>query len=393
MFVCVAGKNDIGVDVLKYLFHNCNGRYDLGVVCDKAETGENSWQRSVRFFANNHGIKEYQLDEIYKIPNVIFLSLEFDQIVKPTLFLDARLYNVHFSLLPAYKGMYPSVIPILNGEKYVGVTLHRIDSGIDTGAIISQMKFELRAEYTCRDLYLQFIKHGTQLILDNIEDILAGKECAVPQGQEGSTYHSKKYIDFSNITIDLNQTANGIDRQIKAFSFREYQMPTVCGKEIISTRITNIRSKRKPGTVLFANEQGMVLATIDYNIVLYFDRFRELMESCAKGDFNLVREICTVTEHINAVDEHGWTPLIVATYNNHVDIAKFLIMNGANIWAKNNNGTNLLMYAKEAYMLYKDNELLNLLCSMGLSADECDFSGKSLRDYLNNDGKEFEELL
>lgn len=72
--------------------------------------------------------------------DLIFISLEFDKIVNPDLFKDARLYNIHFSLLPSYKGMYTSAIPILNGEEMVGVTFHEIDKGIDTGNIIAQKK-------------------------------------------------------------------------------------------------------------------------------------------------------------------------------------------------------------------------------------------------------------
>ena len=59
----------------------------------------------------------------------------------PKNFLNARLYNIHFSYLPAYKGMFTSALPIKNGEVDSGVTLHKIESGIDTGDIIDQIKF------------------------------------------------------------------------------------------------------------------------------------------------------------------------------------------------------------------------------------------------------------
>ena len=393
MFVCVAGKNNIGVDVLEYLIKNCNGRYELGVVCNRNESGKNTWQKSMRFFAEKNGIKEYKLEETYNIKNLIFISLEFDQIVKPELFLDAKLFNIHFSLLPAYKGMYTSAIPILNGEKYVGVTFHRIDRGIDTGDIIKQKKFEISDTITCRELYLQYIKYGTRLVLDCIEAVLAGKEYAEAQKAQGSTYYSKKYIDYSNIVIDLKQTAENISRQIRAYSFREYQMPKVYDRKIIATRITNVKSTQKPGTILMENEQSMLLATIDYNIILYFDRFDELIEACKNGECERVKEICVVPEHINAANESGWTPLIVATYYNQINIVKFLLMNGADIHARNNNGTNLLMYAKEAYIKYESKELFHTFLKLGLDIEECDYAGKSLQDYLHIVGRDIKELL
>lgn len=384
MFVCIAGKNNIAVDILEYLIINCRKRYELGVVCNKNENGINGWQKSLRYFAKKYDIREYSLEELYEKRDLIFISLEFERIVNPKLFLrDARLYNIHFSLLPQYKGMYTSAIPILNGEQYVGVTFHKIDSGIDTGEIICQKKFELSSKWTCRELYLQYIKYGTKLVLDCIENVLQDKISCVPQSSQKSTYYSKKYIDYSNLVIDLNQTADGINRQLRAFTFREYQMPEVYGEKIICSQITDIRSKQKPGTIISRNSSAMMVATIDYNILLFLDRFNDLMDACKRGDLTTVKEICSIAKHINESDEHGWTPLIVATYNNHIDIVEYLLLNGANIFAKNNNGTNLLMYAKEAYILYGERKLFDLFCELGLSPKETDYSGKNLEDYLS----------
>lgn len=393
MFVCVAGKNNIAVDVLSYLIENCNGRYDVGVVCNKNENGINEWQKSLRFFSHRFGVKEYQLSEIYEKEDVVFLSMEFDRIVKPELFKDARLYNIHFSLLPQYKGMYTSALPILNGEKHVGVTFHKIDQGIDTGDIIDQKKFELSKKDTSRDLYLKYIRYGTELVMKNLEDVLADQVVASPQSAENSTYYSKKCIDYSNLEIDLRQTAEGIERQIRAFSFREYQMPVVHDRKIIASRITDMKSQGRPGKILSEDSHGMMLSTIDYNIYLYFDRFDELIKACAEGDIRQVEEIAVAEEHINAADSKGWTPLIVAVYHNNIDIVKFLLSHGADVHVKNNNGTNLLMYAKDAYLNTGDKTVFRELMSMGLRVDECDYAGHNLEFYVNRNGRSLEELM
>lgn len=393
MFVCVAGKNNIAVDVLEYLIFNCRDRYQLGIVCNKNEKGVNSWQKSLRKFAEEHAVKEYRLEELYEKEQLVFISLEFDQIVKPELFSDAQLYNIHFSLLPQYKGMYTSAIPILNGERYVGVTFHKIDQGIDTGDIIAQKKFELNDEYTCRDLYLQYIVNGTRLVLENIENVLDGNVRAIPQPKEDSTYYSKKYIDYSNLKIDLRQTAAGIKRQIRAFSFREYQMPVINGKQIIAAQITNIHSRKPAGTVLMINECSMMMSTIDYNIILYFDRFEELLDACRDGNLQMVKDICAVKEHIYAANEKGWTPLIVATYNNQIEIVKYLISMGADIQVKNINGTNLLMYAKDAYINSGNIELFRMFFELGLDIKACDYDGKNVDDYMKEIGRTVQDLF
>ena len=114
MLVCIAGKNNIGVEVLEYLYEHCHDRYDLCVVCNKTETGENGWQRSLRLRAGQLGIRECALADLYEVEDLMFLSTEFDRLIKTGLFRTQRLYNIHFSLLPAYKGMYTSAEPILN---------------------------------------------------------------------------------------------------------------------------------------------------------------------------------------------------------------------------------------------------------------------------------------
>lgn len=384
MLVCVAGKNDVAVYVLEYLYDKRKS-YKLGVLCNRTETGKDSWQRSLRLLAERLKIREYLLEELYDINELIFLSLEFDRIIKPELFNTDKLYNIHFSLLPQYKGMYTSAIPILNGEKVTGVTLHKIDRGIDTGDIIAQKSFEIKDNDTCRDIYIKLIKSGINLVIENLDDILNDTVKSYPQPVENSSYYSKDYINYSNLEIDLNQTSVGIDRQIRAFSFREYQLPKVKGYEIVGTRMTGIKSTGKPGTVIFDNKKSLMLSTIDYNIILYKDRFSDLLNACKTGDIECVTDICSTGYHVNDIDKNGWSPLIVATYNNQIEIVYYLISAGADIYATNNNGVNLLMYAKDAFVNTGDDTLFYLFLKLGLSPHQKDYRGKNLFDYIKAD--------
>lgn len=396
LLICIAGKNNIAVAVLEYLYNNCADRYNLCIVCNKTETGENGWQRSLRLRAAQLGIKEYTLPELYEIEDLIFLSLEFDQIVITERFKTKRLYNIHFSLLPAYKGMYTSAEPILNCEKYVGVTLHKIDNGIDTGDIIAQKKFELLDAYNCRDLYLAYIRNGIELVLDNIEILISNRERAVPQDSRYASYYSKKAIDYANINIDLRQTAWSIRQQIKAFSFREYQLPMVVGHNIIDAVITETRSIMKPGTVVEEMPQGIRVATIDYDIFLYYDRFDELLEACRKGDVKLVADICEVNRHVNEVSVEGWTPLIVAVYYGRTDCVKVLLERGADPFVNGRNGTNLLMYAKDAYWNTEDITLIDMFLELGIKPEKKDYDDHDLFYYIrenNVDETKKEKLL
>lgn len=383
-FVCVAGKNDIAVDVLEHLIQK-NRDYGIGVICNKTETGKNSFQKSLRWFANKFGIREYTLDEVYNTDDLILLSTEFDRIVRPDRFKKARLYNIHFSLLPKYKGMFPTVLPILDGEQESGVTLHRIDAGIDTGDIIDQFSFPIN-KMDCRELYMKCMKCGTEVVIRNIDAILEGRDEAHPQKIAGSTYHSKKYINYDDLRIDLNQTAYVVANQVRAFCFREYQLPEINGHYIIDYCITNTRSVLKPGSIFLENNDMCIVATIDYNIILYYDKFSQLLEYCEKGNLNMVRRICEIRKHINTSDSHGWTPLMVAVYNNRADITEYLLTHGADINAVNNNGTTALMYAKDAYKRNGDITVFSMLLKFGANSKQRDYTGKSLDDYCREEG-------
>lgn len=276
--LCIAGKNSIAVDVLQFILDKkLYSKDEIVVVCNKNETGENSWQKSLRYYAKLWGIKEVQLEDVYKIKDLLFLSLEFDRIVKPKLFNTKYLYNVHFSALPKYKGMYTSALPLLHQEKESGVTFHYIDEGIDTGDIVEQILFKLEPDETARSLYFKCIHYGTQLVCRMLERMQNEglKLPATPQSSEGSTYFSKKEIDYKNLSIDLNRTAAQIKAQIQAFTFKEYQLPQISGgrvERIFAAEITNVRSTEKPGTVLLKDEHRMIISSVDYNVVLYIDR-------------------------------------------------------------------------------------------------------------------------
>lgn len=383
--ICIAGKNNIAVEITKYIIKNFDCY--LLVIPNKNDDGMDKWQKSFLKFSKINNLKIVTLEEIYEIEELIFLSLEFDKIIKPEKFKTNKLYNIHFSLLPKYKGMYTSALPILNNEKETGVTLHRIDRGIDTGEIITQNRIPIDFDDTGRDLYLKYIENGIKLIKDNIENILNDKIKSQPQEALLSSYYSKKSIDYKKLEIDLNQTSVNIYNQIRAFNFREYQVPTIKGEKIISSQITNQKSNHNSGHIYSEDEYSILMATIDYNIILYKDKTEELFEACKAGKIDDVIKICRIKKYLFVRNEKGWDPLIVATYNNKIDIVKLLISLGADIYTENYKGTNLLMYAKDCYLNTENIELLKLYLDLGLDIYKKDDNSKNILDYCSDEVK------
>lgn len=269
MNICVAGKNNIAIDVCEYILHHCENVV-LYAIHNANDAGIDNWQKSFRKYASEHPkIQQTTLDYVYDIDDLVFISTEYDKIINPNLFCSTHLYNIHFSLLPAYKGMYTSALPILYGESYTGVTLHCIDSGIDTGDIIAQTKIRISSKETAYSLYQKCLRKGTDLIVKNLDKLLYGSYNSRPQKSFGSSYYSKRAIDYSNLTINTNATAQQIDQQVRAYYFPAYQLPIINSVPIIQTQILKRKSVCKPGTIVYETDMYMIMATIDYDIKLY----------------------------------------------------------------------------------------------------------------------------
>lgn len=237
--VCIGGKNNIAVNALSYL-HNILGiaKKEICVVPVNNDAGVDGWQKSLIKAAKETGIDIYDIKYIYDKSNIVFISLEYDRIIKPENFASKYLYNIHFSLLPKYKGMYTSTIPILNGETISGVTLHIIDKGIDTGPIIARRKFSIDINDTAKILYLKYLENGFTLFMEQIRVLLSGSAEGHNQDVLNSSYYKKDTSIFTK-KIDLCGSSYQIHNQIRSLCFKEYQLPLIGNTRISASTLTD----------------------------------------------------------------------------------------------------------------------------------------------------------
>ncbi|MHC1770507.1 MAG: formyltransferase family protein [Flexilinea sp.] len=264
----IAGKNNIACDILKFALAYYD-REKIKVVLNKTDNGTDGWQRSLKKTAEDLNVEILSLAAVYPDNDLVFLSLEFDILIRPELFSTDSLYNIHFSLLPKYRGMYTSAWPILNNETLTGVTLHRIDRGIDTGDIIDQQPFPITFTDTGKDLYEKYLRFGTDLVKKNFTNLLTGNFILKAQNKFDASYYSRKSIDYRNLIIDLYQPSIFVYNQIRAFSFDVYQIPQVFGREIFHCEISDMRSTKRAGTIVSKKTGSMTVATLDYDVILY----------------------------------------------------------------------------------------------------------------------------
>lgn len=385
--ICIAGKNKIAVDALLYLLKIGITRESILGVINKTDDGQHGWQPSFKATCEREGIRIVQLEEIYEQENLIFLSLEFDRIIKPKKFRSTNLYNIHFSLLPAYKGMYTSVLPILNGEYHSGVTLHRIDAGIDTGEIIDQVKFDLPEDANGQDLYWLYLKYAFQLFQQNIGALLKKQVISTPQSAKGASYFSKSTINFKTLQIDLNKTAQEVHNQIRGFAFRPYQLPSVNGTCVSHSQISSIRSTQKPGILLESNHFFDCYSTIDYDVLLYKDMLQPILIAAEKGDLEFIDTCYKNGYKLYEKNDKGWDPLIVSAYHEQWSVFEYLLDTaGLDPNSVNVKGTSVLMYAMTAASQSGRLDFMSTLIDKGGHLIHSDYAGISLLSYAKMQG-------
>lgn len=347
------------------------------------DKGINEWQPSFKYYCNLHGIPIVEINELYDICDLIFISLEFDRIIKPELFKTSFLYNIHFSLLPAYKGMYTSIMPILNDENKSGVTLHKIDAGIDTGDIIDQIMFEIDEQMNSLELYYCYLNYSFSLFKKNIHNILNNNIITKNQPANGSTYYSKKILNFKNITFNLSQTANQIKNQIRGFAFRPYQLPLINNQKIIFAKILESKSNLNPGTLIYEDEYKFLYSTIDFDIELYKDKLDEMLIAAKNGNIDYLINLHNLSYNLSEKNEKGWNIFIVAVYNCQFELCEWLLAKSFDVNIINNNGTTLAMYAMTIASKINNTKLLELIIHAGADLTVCDFNQKNIFDYAN----------
>jgi methionyl-tRNA formyltransferase len=136
----------------------------------------------------------------------------------PTAVLDIPHYgclNIHPSLLPKYRGASPVINTILSGDTFAGVSVMRLDAGMDSGPIFSQAQIPVLPTDTAASLTPRLFRIGAQLLLEALAVLPMGKTIPVPQNEVLATFTAE--IDRGAGKIDWRQTAEEIGRMVRAY--------------------------------------------------------------------------------------------------------------------------------------------------------------------------------
>jgi len=134
---------------------------------------------------------------------------------QPALDLPAHGWvNLHFSVLPAWRGAAPVQHAILNGDEITGASTFRLEAGLDTGPVYGVVTTEIGARETSGELMARLAGSGAGLLVATLDGIAASELQAVPQPVEGVSLAPKLTVDDAR--VDWTHPALRIDRLVRA---------------------------------------------------------------------------------------------------------------------------------------------------------------------------------
>ncbi len=180
----------------------------------------------VKRLALEHGRPVFQPASL-KLPEVeprlrdarpdAFVVAAYGLLVPPALLALPRFgaINVHASLLPRWRGASPIQRALLAGDRQTGISIMKMDEGLDTGPVYRQQNLPITADDDAATLHDKLATLGGELLLQVLEQLGAGRAQAKAQPDEGATYAQK--IDKRETQLDWRRPAVELERAVRAF--------------------------------------------------------------------------------------------------------------------------------------------------------------------------------
>ena len=125
-------------------------------------------------------------------------------------------FNIHASLLPRWRGAAPIQRAILAGDSESGVSIMRMDEGLDTGDVCLRRALPITAATTASELHDGLAALGAEMIVEALAELASGTLSCHPQPEEGVTYAAK--LSREEGRLDWRQPAAALARKVRAFT-------------------------------------------------------------------------------------------------------------------------------------------------------------------------------
>lgn len=159
--------------------------------------------------------------------------------------------NVHASLLPRWRGAAPIQRALLAGDASTGVSIMKMDAGLDTGPIYEQRALPIAADDDARSLHDKLALLGGEALVAVLQSLSEGRARAVAQPGDGVTYAAK--IDKRETRLDWHRPAAELDRVIRAFRPTPGATTLLDGEPLKILRASLVDADGAPGTLVDAH--------------------------------------------------------------------------------------------------------------------------------------------
>jgi methionyl-tRNA formyltransferase len=211
-------------------------------------------------------LKDPQAQQILQQHNADLMVVVAYGLLLPQAVLDIpRLgcINIHASLLPRWRGAAPIQRAILAGDEESGVTIMQMEAGLDTGPMLSIRNTPIAPTETGGSLHDRLAELGSEALIEVLPGLRDGTIEAIPQDDALANYAGK--LDKQEAKIDWSQSAQQIDRQIRAFNpwpvahcLYGDKVMRVWNSEVIQSE-----ASANPGEIVATDKSGFTVATGD----------------------------------------------------------------------------------------------------------------------------------
>ena len=151
----------------------------------------------------------HDVDDVMSVEAELGVVVAFGRIIKPHVLASVPMINLHFSLLPRWRGAAPVERAILAGDEVTGVGVMAVEEGLDTGGVFAEVAVPIGATTTADELRAELVDAGTNLLIETLASGLGA-----PVEQHGTPTYAAK-IDSDELRIDWSRSPEEIHRLIR----------------------------------------------------------------------------------------------------------------------------------------------------------------------------------